>query len=43
MGSRNTTDIERYGRVVEEGLARYPTGLKQSLHVELAVCGWLKG
>jgi len=43
MDSRNTTDIERYGREIEEGLASYPTGFKQSLHVELAICGWLKG
>ncbi|MFN7271293.1 MAG: site-2 protease family protein [Gammaproteobacteria bacterium] len=43
MDSHNTTDIERYGREIEEGLASYPTGFKQSLHVELAICGWLKG
>jgi len=43
MDSRDTTDIERYGREIEEGLASYPTGFKQSLHVELAICGWLKG
>lgn len=43
MDSRDVTDIERYGRMVEEGLANHPSGFKQSLHVELALCGWLKG
>lgn len=43
MDSRHDADIAKYGRWLEDSVDAYPSGFKQSVHVELAICAWLAG
>lgn len=43
MDSRNNADIARYRKLLEDGVDAYPSGFKQSIFVELAICAWLAG
>ncbi len=43
MDCRHDADIAKYRRLLEESLDAYPSGFKQSVHVELAICAWLAG
>lgn len=43
MDFRNDFDIVRYRKLLEDGIDGYPTGFKQSIYVELAICAWLAG
>ncbi len=41
MDCRQDGDIERYRALLESSVDRYPSGFKQSIHIELAICAWL--
>lgn len=43
MDRRDDADIARYRALLEESIDDYPSGFRQSIHVELAVCAWLAG
>lgn len=43
MDSRHEADIAKYRKQLEEGVDEYPSGFKQSIHIELAICAWLTG
>jgi hypothetical protein len=43
MDSRHDADIAKSGRWLEDSVDAYPSGFKQSVHVELAICAWLAG
>jgi hypothetical protein len=43
MDSRHDADIAKYGSWLEDSVDAYPSGFKQSVHVELAICAWLAG
>jgi len=41
MDGRHEADISRYRALLEESVAGYPAGFRQSVHVELAIGAWL--
>jgi len=41
MDCRQDGDIERYRALLESSVDGYPSGFKQSIHIELAICAWL--
>ncbi len=43
MDCQHDAEIERYRRLLEDSVDAYPSGFKQSVHVELAICAWLAG
>lgn len=43
MDSQNCADIVRYRKLLEDSVDEYPSGFKQSIYVELAICAWLSG
>lgn len=43
MDSGNKADMVRYSKLLEDGVERYPSGFKQSIYIELAICAWLTG
>jgi len=43
MDRGHDSDITRYRALLEDGVDGYPSGFRQSIHVELAVCAWLAG
>lgn len=43
MDSGNKADMVRYSKLLEDGVERYPSGFKQSIYIELAICAWLIG
>jgi hypothetical protein len=43
MDSGNHADIVQYRKLLENSAERYPSGFKQSIYVELAICAWLVG
>lgn len=43
MDLQNSADVARYRTVLEQSVEGYPSGFRQSLHVELAICAWLAG
>lgn len=43
MDSRNEAEIARYRAALEDGVEGYPSGFKQGIHIELAICAWLAG
>ena len=43
MDCRHDADIARYRELLEAGVDGYPSGFRQSIHIELAVCAWLAG
>ena len=43
MDCQHDAEIERYRRLLEDRVDVYPSGFKQSVHVELAICAWLAG
>jgi hypothetical protein len=43
MDCQHGPDIAKYGRLLEDSVDAYPSGFKQSIHVELAICAWLAG
>jgi len=43
MDCQHEADIARYRTLLEESVAEYPSGFRQSIHIELAICAWLAG
>lgn len=43
MDRRDDADIARYRALLEDSIDDYPSGFRQSIHVELALCAWLAG
>ena len=43
MDRRDDADIARYRALLEASIDDYPSGFRQSIHVELALCAWLAG
>jgi hypothetical protein len=43
MDRQHDDDIAKYGKLLEESVDAFPSGFKQSVHVELAICAWLAG
>jgi len=43
MDEQQAADIARYQTLLQEGVDLYPSGFRQSIHVELAICAWLAG
>lgn len=43
MDSQNSADVVRYRKLLEDSVDEYPSGFKQSIYVELAICAWLSG
>lgn len=43
MDSQNSADIVRYRKLLEDSVDEYPSGFKQSIYIELAICAWLSG
>lgn len=43
MDCQNDADIARYRSLLEDSVEGYPSGFKQSIYVELAICAWLAG
>lgn len=43
MDCQHSADIERYRVVLENSVDSFPSGFKQSVYVELAICAWLAG
>ncbi|MCA3028175.1 MAG: M50 family metallopeptidase [Rhodocyclaceae bacterium] len=43
MDCQNNADMLRYWKMLEDGVDGYPSGFKQSIFVELAICAWLAG
>lgn len=43
MDSGHHADIARYRKILEDRVDAYPSGFKQSIYVELAICAWLTG
>lgn len=43
MDCRHDGDIMRYRALLESSVDGYPSGFKQSIHIELAICAWLAG
>jgi hypothetical protein len=43
MDSQHHTDVARYRNMLEDGVDGYPSGFKQTIYVELAICAWLAG
>ncbi len=43
MDCRNDADIAQYRNVLENSVDSYPSGFKQTVYVELAICAWLAG
>jgi hypothetical protein len=43
MDSGHHADIARYRKILEDRVDAYPSGFKQSIYVELAICAWLVG
>jgi len=41
MDCRHDGDIMRYRALLESSVDGYPSGFKQSIHIELAICAWL--
>jgi len=41
MDSGNKADMVRHSKLLEDGVERYPSGFKQSIYIELAICAWL--
>lgn len=41
MDCRQDGDIKRYRALLESSVDGYPSGFKQSIHIELAICAWL--
>ena len=43
MDSQHHADVARYRNMLEDGVDGYPSGFKQTIYVELAICAWLAG
>jgi hypothetical protein len=43
MDCRHDADIVRYQALLEKSVGGYPTGFRQAIFVELAICAWLAG
>ncbi len=43
MDSQNSADVGRYRKLLEDSVDEYPSGFKQSIYIELAICAWLSG
>ena len=43
MDSQQSDDLAHYRNQLTERVDTYPSGFKQWIHVELAICGWLAG
>lgn len=43
MDCQDDADIARYRSVLENSVDSYPSGFKQTVYVELAICAWLAG
>lgn len=43
MDCQDDADIARYRSVLESSVDSYPSGFKQTVYVELAICAWLAG
>lgn len=43
MDCQHDSDIARYRGLLEDNVDAYPSGFKQAVHVELAICAWLAG
>lgn len=43
MDCKDDADIARYRSVLENSVDGYPSGFKQIVYVELAICAWLAG
>ena len=41
MDGGNAADIARYRQRLEDGVDGYPSGFRQSIHLELAICAWM--
>lgn len=43
MDFRNDADTARYQKLLQDGVDGYPSGFRQAIYVELAICAWLAG
>ena len=43
MDSGDKADMVRYSKLLEDAVERYPSGFKQAIYIELAICAWLIG
>ena len=43
MDCRDDADIARYRMMLENSVDSYPSGFRQTVYVELAICAWLSG
>jgi hypothetical protein len=43
MDCQDHAHIARYRSLLEESVGEYPSGFRQSISIELAICAWLAG